>query len=189
MERYKLYMLQRPEDGVNILTGEIARYPLSLPVRLIEEGEGAVIVLEPHGDLVSFPKDAIGPGTGLEKAWSMYRHPERYRIYVDELREKLATTYVDWEVLGDLTPCIEAFKPFDALYKWWHDNHGKDVANAVFDIALHILIAPDELPQDHRELVDQAYCSLQAAEYMLTVKYFVRGLDWSEVFESENERR
>jgi len=181
MKRYKLYMLQWPEDGTDVTTGEVARYPIGLPVRLIEERDDTVVVLEPHGDLVSFPKDAVGPGTDLEAEWEFYRHPERHRIYVDRLRSKLVTSCVDWEGLWDLDTAIEAFKSFKELYWCYHEEHGKDVANALFTIALHILVASQEPPEDHQHLVDLAFCALQGADYMLTVRYFVEGPDWEQV--------
>jgi len=85
----------------------------------------------------------------------------------------------------DVKPFIETFKPFKFNYIFWYESHGKEVANAIFDIALHIFKASGGLPEDRQQLADQACVVLDGAEYMVTVSYFIKGLDWAKVFEVE----
>lgn len=117
MEPGKIYRLSAPSDGV--VGGEIVRFPVGLPVKLVAEHDDYYEVIEPYGDTVLFPKTAVWrlgremspkelfaegkanvgklppllvpfPNDEIaQKAWYEYSHPEEFRWYIDDLRKKL----------------------------------------------------------------------------------------------------
>ncbi len=167
----RIYRLSAPSDGQG-QDGVIARYPVGLPVMLVEKSHDLFIVREPHGKLTSFPLRMVwrmgedvdifeegvkGDGELLlqefpseedaERIWGLYVNPEQNRHYVDNLRQEMKdTVYSDWEC-GHSAQGISHILSVARLLLTIGDYepvYSQEVTNAICDIAL--LIFEGDMP-------------------------------------------
>jgi len=159
----KIYRLGSPSDGQGE-DGTIARYPVGLPVVLVERSHDMFIVREPYGKLTSFPlrmvwsmgedvdifeEGAKGDGELLlqpfpseedaNRIWKLYSEPEKNRWYVDELREGMKDSiYSDWECghsRGGIRNILKAARIL-MTFSNYESEHSQELTNAICDIAL-----------------------------------------------------
>jgi len=137
-----------PSDGLDVKDGVIARYPIDLPVKLVEQKEDRFVVIEPSPEhrIVEFPLRAVwrlGEDIDIfekgkeqkgelllqkypsdkeaQTAWDYHAKPEGHRWYVAKLNNKYAKSYTDYEaMLGVPVKTIQTI--LDEIHKSLHDK-------------------------------------------------------------------
>lgn len=191
----KIYRLRLPSDGIG--DNGIARYPIGLPVELMSIEPDSFVVKEPHGTIVYFPYRSVWNQKGnifemglqkcgeylleefktqeeAKRVWKIYAEPEKYRWYVDDLRDKLKeSVYSDWECgwqEGGIRHILEAARVMMGGISG-KSIYSQETINAVCDIAL--LIFENDSPGWYEEisqednLTEIRYDSAQEAAYFV----------------------
>ena len=204
MMEYKegnIYYLRAPSDGM--CKGDIARYPVFLPVKLIQKTSNWFFVIEPKGENVCFPLRPVWDQTGdifaigligtdepllaeypsqeyALSEWVKYSQPEKYRWYVDELREKMKKgVYSDWECGYGKNGIKYILSAAKTLLTFGHQEleYPQEVINAICDISL--LLFENDMPEWYEEIEGEdipeqaAFFVDSAVREILEHNYFV----------------
>jgi len=198
--RGKVYYLSAPSDGQNMETGQVARYPVGLPVKFIQKKKDRFIVVEPKGSAAAFPLrpvwsmgqtiDIFSVETGFigekptlaaydseeagESEWERYSNPVPHRWYFDILRaSQTEKHYADWEC-GWGSKGIENILEAGKLIL---EGEDQEYINAVLDIAL--LFYEDDAPRWYEEQPEQegrntAFLIVETVHSFLRCSYIVK---------------
>jgi len=189
MEKGKIYVLSSPSDGM--IKGQIARFPIGLPVKLLEQKDDRFVVEDPKGQIVEFPLRAVqnqavnifmmGKGKPnllvesekAEKKWDRLTCPEKHRWYVEKINNEFGYAMCDFEGLWCI-PARTIVHILKAGRNIFRADDPDELKQATADITILIAAGDGEAECSDEEFHENIVNIMDTVYTMLSSKYFVK---------------